>query len=199
MRTRGYSPRTEDSYLRWIERFLRFHDRPHWKTLLGVHAEDFLDHLANDAGLAANSRNQAASALAFLYRQVLGSDAMENFPRARGPETVPLVFSHPEAMKVLRELSGKYRLISSLMYGAGLRVSEASSLRVALVHGSELRTDPPSPERSSGHPVTLGHPETGHRVEDLTRELYLDSLAVEGPTSHTSTDDRLVTEDCILD
>ena len=66
MRTRGYSPRTEDSYLRWIERFLRFHDRPHWKTLLGVHAEDFLDHLANDAGLAANSRNEAASALAFL-------------------------------------------------------------------------------------------------------------------------------------
>ena len=51
---------------------------------------------------------------------------MENFPRARGPETVPLVFSHPEAMKVLRELSGKYHLISSLMYGAGLRVSEAT-------------------------------------------------------------------------
>lgn len=130
MRTRGYSPRTEDSYLRWIERFLRFHDRPHWKTLLGVHAEDFLDHLANEACLAANSRNQAASALAFLYGQILGSDAMKNFPRARGPETVPLVFSHPEAMKVLRELSGKYHLISSLMYGAGLRVSEASSLRV---------------------------------------------------------------------
>lgn len=130
MRTRGYSPRTEESYLGWIERFLRFHDCPHWKTVSGVHAEAFLDHLANDAGLAASSRNQAASALAFLYREVLDSDAMEHMPRARGPKTVPVVFSHAEALKVLQELRGKYHLISSLMYGAGLRVSEASSVRV---------------------------------------------------------------------
>ena len=57
---------------------------------------------------------------------------------------------------------------------------------------------PPAPERTSGHSVAVRHPEVGHRIEDLTRELYLDSLAVEGPTSHTSTDDRLVPVDGIL-
>jgi hypothetical protein len=68
IRTRGYSPRTESTYIGWIERFLRFHDCLYWKTLDGTHAEAFLDFLANDAGLAANSRNPAASALPFLYR-----------------------------------------------------------------------------------------------------------------------------------
>ena len=65
----------------------------------------------------------------------------------------------------------------------------------AWVHGSELRTDPPSPERKSLHSAAVGHSETGHRVEDLARQLYLDSLSVEGSTSHTSTDDRLVPVD----
>jgi hypothetical protein len=71
-------------------------------------------------------------------------------------------------------------------------------LRAALLHGSEVRTDSPSPERESRHSVAGRHPKQGHRVEDLTRELYLDALAVEGSTSHTSTDDCLVTEDGIL-
>ncbi len=66
------------------------------------------------------------------------------------------------------------------------------------MHGSELKTDPPSPGPSSRHSVALRHPKVGHRIENLTRELYLDSLAVEGPTSHTSTDDRLVPVDGIL-
>ena len=30
----------------------------------------------------------------------------------------------------------------------------------ALVHGSELRTDPPSPDTGSRHSVTVRHPET---------------------------------------
>ncbi len=68
----------------------------------------------------------------------------------------------------------------------------------ALVHGSELRTDPPSPERKLLHAVAIRHPKQGHRVEDPARELHLDSLSVEGSTSHTSTDERLVSEDRIL-
>lgn len=67
------------------------------------------------------------------------------------------------------------------------------------MRGSELRADPPSPESGSRDSVTVRHAEAGHRIENLTRELYLDSLAVEGPTSRTSTDDRLVPEDGILD
>ena len=65
------------------------------------------------------------------------------------------------------------------------------------MHGSELRT-PPSPERGSRRSVAVRHPEKGHRVEDLARQLYLNSLSSETSTSHPSTDDRLVTVHGVL-
>jgi hypothetical protein len=69
----------------------------------------------------------------------------------------------------------------------------------ALLHDSEMRTDPPSPELGSGHSVAVRHPQQGHRVKDFARQLYLDSLAVKGSTPHTSTDDRFVSVHGVLD
>ncbi len=82
--------------------------------------------------------------------------------------------------------------------GVVRRGDESSRLQPALVHGSELRTDPASPERGSLRSVAVRHAETGHRVEDLARQLYLNSLSSEGSTSHRSTDDRLVTVHGVL-
>ena len=61
-----------------------------------------------------------------------------------------------------------------------------------VVGSSGLGKYPPSPEPGLGHSVAVGHPRQGHRIEDLARQLHLDSLSVEGSTSHSSTDDRLV-------
>jgi hypothetical protein len=46
--------------------------------------------------------------------------------------------------------------------------------------------------------MAFRHPQKGHRIENFGRELHLDSLALEGATPHTSTDDRLVSVDGIL-
>ena len=73
------------------------------------------------------------------------------------------------------------------------RWQRTDNIRAALVHGSESRADSPVPRAGSRHSVAVRHPETGHRVEDLARQLYLNSLSSEGSTSHPSTDDRLVT------
>ena len=48
----------------------------------------------------------------------------------------------------------------------------------ALVRGSAWGTDTPSPEPGSRDSVAVRHAEAGHRIENPTRELYLDSLAV---------------------
>ena len=93
-----------------------------------------------------------------------------------------------------------------LTYAAGAVSNEATIATgraksfglVALVHGSEMRTDPPSTEWGSLYSVAVRHPKQGHRIEDLARQLYLHSLALQGSTSHPSTDDRLVSEDGIL-
>ncbi len=57
----------------------------------------------------------------------------------------------------------------------------------ALVHDSELRTDPPFPERESPHSIAVRHPETRHPIEDRAGQLDLDSLSIEGSTSYTCT------------
>ncbi|MCA1789861.1 MAG: integron integrase, partial [Thioalkalivibrio sp.] len=74
--------------------------------------------------------NQAASALSFMFREVLGRDEMAGVPRARGPKRVPTVLSHGEVMRVLRELSGKYFRVGALLYSAGFRLQECLGLRV---------------------------------------------------------------------
>jgi integron integrase len=132
IRTRGYSPKTEKAYLGWVRRFLAFHRRgPEEAASFGAtHAEAFLEHLAMVERLAARSRNQAAAALAFLFRAVLGRDELADVPRAKGPRRLPLVMSHTEVLRVLRQLVGKYFLIGVLMYSAGLRLEESLRLRV---------------------------------------------------------------------
>ncbi len=130
MESRDYSPRTIAAYSAWIERFLVFHRSPHPDALDRPHAERFLEHLAQTRHLAAKTRNQAASAIAFLYRELLESDAMERVPRAKGRRSMPVILARREATRVLQELRGKYRLIGALLYGTGMRLDECLSLRV---------------------------------------------------------------------
>jgi hypothetical protein len=68
----------------------------------------------------------------------------------------------------------------------------------ALLHGSELKTNPPFPEWTSRRSTAVGHPEAAHRIEDLARQLHLNSLSSQGSTSHASTDDPLVSVHGIL-
>ena len=132
LRGRGYSARTEESYLWWIQRFLRYHEKVHPMALDAGHAEAFMDHLAEEMRLAPKTRNLAASALAFLYAQVLGKgrDAMEGVPRAKGGRHVPVVLSRREVRAVLEQLRGRYRVVASLMYGTGMRLGECLALRL---------------------------------------------------------------------
>ena len=65
--TKHYSRRTEDSYTRWIERFLRFHrakagDWIHPSNMSTDHVESFLTDLAVRRHVAASTQNQAINA-----------------------------------------------------------------------------------------------------------------------------------------
>jgi len=95
-----------------------------------------------------------------------------------------LVLDHVLNRRVARLKGFKYLRIVSVSRAA-------NSSHGTLLHGSDLGTDPPSPELGSGHSVAVGHPQQGHRIEDLACHLRLNSLSIEGSTSHTSTDDRL--------
>jgi len=132
LRARHYSRRTEQAYCLWVRRFIRFHGLRHPAELGEAEINAFLTHLATDAHVSSSTQNQALSALLFLYRHVLGRPVgdLGDVVRARRPRRLPVVLTRDEVESVLLHLEGDAHLMASLMYGAGLRLSECLHLRV---------------------------------------------------------------------
>lgn len=132
IRTRHYSYRTETQYLGWVRRFIRFHRMQHPAGMGKIEVESFLTHLAVDRQVAASTQSQALSAILFLYRDVLDKPLpwLGDVVRAKRPAYLPLVLGRSEVRALLRELTGTPWLVAMLLYGSGLRLSEALSLRV---------------------------------------------------------------------
>jgi len=132
LRARHYSDRTEDAYCHWIRRYIKFHGLRHPGEMGEREINEFLTHLAVEGNVSASTQNQALSALLFLYRTVFGIDVGELGPlvRARESDHLPVVMTRDEVRLVLGELEGETWLMTSLLYGSGLRVSECIRLRV---------------------------------------------------------------------
>jgi Phage integrase, N-terminal SAM-like domain len=71
MRLRHYSPRTEETYINWVKRFIFFHGKKHPSSMGADEVNAFLTHLAVDERVSATTQNQALCAILFLYRVVL--------------------------------------------------------------------------------------------------------------------------------
>ena len=133
LRLGHYGARTETAYLGWIRRFILFHGKRHPAGLAKAEIEAFLGHLALDRKVSASTQCQALSALLFLYKQVLAIDLpwLGDIARAKKPSRLPVVLSQSEVQRLLAELRDpELALIAGLLYGAGLRLTEALELRV---------------------------------------------------------------------
>lgn len=137
-RTMNFAKSTEECYCAWIERYLRFHRARagrwvHPEELREPAAEAFLTDLAVKRQLAASSQSQALCALVFFYREVLGAPLGQlKAVRAKRPERLPTVLSPDEVRQLCGELDQHptHGLLTRVLYGAGLRVSEGCTLRV---------------------------------------------------------------------
>jgi len=132
IRRKHYSPRTEESYVHWIRRYILFHNKRHPQEMGSADIEAFLTHLAVEEHMAASTQNQAFSALLFLYREVLQKEPERLIQslRAHKPKRLPVVLTKDEVFRVIQCMSGTYQLMAKLLYGSGLRVSECVQLRV---------------------------------------------------------------------
>ncbi len=133
IRFKHYSISTERTYLYWLKYFILFHDKKHPIQMGKAQIEQFLTYLAVDKKVSPTTQNQAFSAILFLYKEVLGVDMSDqNIQALRAQERkhIPVVLTREEVKKIIENLDGIYQLIVSLMYGSGLRMKEALSLRV---------------------------------------------------------------------
>ena len=92
----------------------------------------FLNHLASQRKCSPSTQTQALCAVVFLYRFVIDRplEDLKGISFAKKKQRLPVVLSPSEVTTILGSLHGVDQLIISLMYGSGLRVTEAISLRI---------------------------------------------------------------------
>ena len=127
-----YSLSTERAYVHWIRAYVHHHGLRHPKDMGASEVEAFLSWLAADRCVAVSTHRQALSALLFLYQQVFGQRLpwMDDIVRPQRKPRLPVVLSIQEVTKVLSLLQGEHRVLAQLLYGTGMRISEALQLRV---------------------------------------------------------------------
>jgi integron integrase len=128
-----YSRRTEEAYVHWVRAFIRFHGIRHPSTMGAGEVEAFLSHLVAERDVAASTHRQALSALLFFYGRVLDIDLpwLREVGRPRVRRRLPVVLTPAEVAAVLQAMGNpEHRLLAALLYGTGLRITEALQLRV---------------------------------------------------------------------
>ena len=134
MRLHHYSIHTERTYCGWIKRYIQYHSMTSREELINGEAkiEAFLTHLAVDKALSPSTQNQAMNALVFLHKHVLKRplDGNINAVRARKKVNIPVVMTREEVARVITLMEGTPQLVAKLLYGSGLRITEALRLRM---------------------------------------------------------------------
>jgi len=129
MRLRGLSPKTIKAYTSCVGYYLRFSGiEPDVTSIDSIKA--FLLH-KHDSGSAPQTVNLYLNAIKFFYRNVIKSNTAIDIRFAKRSLRLPVVLSHEEVLRVIDSYRNrKHKLLISLAYGAGLRVSEVVAMRV---------------------------------------------------------------------
>lgn len=130
MRLKHWSLRTEESYVRWAQKYAAFlrERKPAGTSEQKVRA--YLESIAPVS--AAKTQGQALNALVVFYREGLGQPLGElgSWSRAKRPQRLPSWLDADEACRVVSLLTGEAALPCKLLFGSGLRLLEACRLRV---------------------------------------------------------------------
>jgi site-specific recombinase XerD len=130
MQIRHLSSHTQRAYLAAIARFATHFGRS--PTDLGLEdIRTYQLHLVSHS-VGHSTFTIAVSALRFLYTVTLQKDwRVDQIPHARRPQRLPIILSPTEVTQLLAAAPTlKYRTALTIVYAAGLRVSEVVALKV---------------------------------------------------------------------
>lgn len=132
IQTKRYSRKTQTAYVQWCRRYILFHNKRHPAEMGKPEIQQYMDHLANQAQVAASTQNQALHAILFLYREILGVDIQGvQTLRAKEAKRLPTVLNREDTARVLDCVDGDpFNLMAHMLYGCGLRLNECLQLRV---------------------------------------------------------------------
>ena len=140
MQIRNLTPNTQRVYVAQVVRFAcHFGKSP---DLLGPpEIRTYLHHLSQERRLAASSVIVTVSALRFFYHTTLKRPWVveDDIPAGRQAKKLPVVLSREEVARFLSAVNNlKHRVILTVCYATGLRISEAVRLRPAAIDSKRM-------------------------------------------------------------
>ena len=133
IRLKHYSIRTEQAYVAWFLRFVRFNSCADPAQLAETDIGAFLEYLVVKRGVSSGTQTQALNAIVFFYKHVLERELGDaiGFVRSKKPRRLPVVLSREEIQRLFTHIaSPTHRLMANLLYGCGMRLMECVRLRV---------------------------------------------------------------------
>jgi integrase len=131
MRIRNLSPHMQRAYVEQVSRFAHHFGQPP-ERLGQDEIRAWQIYLVEERRLAASSISIAVAALRFVYTVSLKRPWVveEGIPTSRQPKKLPVVPGPEEVSRFLDAVrSPKHRMILTVCYATGLRISEAISLK----------------------------------------------------------------------
>jgi integrase/recombinase XerD len=139
MVVRGLAPRTQKAYIDAVAAIARhYHRSPDALSIAEI--ERYLHYLIVERQRAWSTTNQAVCALRFLFHVTLKQpDVALNIPMRRSGSTQPDILSRNEVARILDAAhQPMHRAFLMTTYAAGLRVSEACTLRTVHVDSERM-------------------------------------------------------------
>ena len=137
LRISGYSPKTIKAYTLCIRKIYNYFKKP-LNTISSDEFAQYLDDLTKK-GNSPYTVNQYHAAYKFVITKIYKKPFTFPFPYAKRHKKLPVVLSRKEINEIINKITNtKHKLLISLSYGAGLRVSEVINLKVRDVDLDEL-------------------------------------------------------------
>src|SRR5690554_1193169 len=140
MELRGFAQSTQRTYLAHLNSFSKFCGK-HPTSVGYDEVRMFLHHAIKERKLSSAYVNSAYSAIKFFYQSVLQREwNMLHVPRVKKSFKLPTILTPQEVFRIIDATPNlKHKAILSTVYSAGLRVSEASHLKISDIHSHNMR------------------------------------------------------------
>jgi site-specific recombinase XerD len=137
---KGYSPKTQTAYLRYMKDFTH-HLGKSPEKMDEKEIKEYLHFLITQKKASQSTINSAYSALKFFYETTLHRDwGILKIPRIKKSRQLPIILDRSEVKNLLAVTTNvKHRTILMTTYAAGLRVSETAHLRISDIDSKRMQ------------------------------------------------------------
>ncbi|TAL59516.1 MAG: hypothetical protein EPN85_09210 [Bacteroidetes bacterium] len=139
LQLKGYSSNTIETYIGCIAALAKYYNTSP-DLLTTEQIRTYIQYHLTGKNLSKSWLNQLISALKILFCDVLKKEwSGKDIPRPRREKKLPVVLAREEVKKLIDvTINLKHRAILTLVYSAGLRLSEVSNLKISDVDSKRM-------------------------------------------------------------